>query len=449
MQFNSEVDVAIIGAGAAGLGAYSALAGQGLSVLVLEARDHIGGRAVTSYLPGGIVFDVGCEWLHSADHNAFVPIANVLHFDVAEAPPHWGEQSYNINFPVAEQREFHAATEAFYSRLETASRLPADTSAAVWLEPGNRWNPLIDAVSCYVNGSELSAVSVHDVESYFETNLNWRVRRGFGALISAYGACCNVALHTHVSVIDHTARHIKLETSRGTIRANRVIYTLPTALTGNEAVRFHPPLPNKVTASKGLPLGYAEKAMLTIDEPEMFPEEGHLFGAINRTETGSYDLRPLGQPCIEAFFGGSFARELEAAGQLASFAIEELVSLLGSDFRNKVHPCAASSWASDRYAGGSYSHALPGRSEDRAILAAPVDGRLFFAGEATSPEFFSTAHGAYESGVRAANELTSSLGKPRPERACRETSDRTPQVRPAIAREQHANSREADHGRGQ
>src|SRR3954452_17883844 len=410
MQLSSEVDVAIIGAGAAGLGAYCALADQGLSVIILEARDRIGGRALTRYLPEGIVFDAGCEWLHSADHNAFVQIASASHFDVADAGVHWGEQTYDINFPLSEQREFYAASEAFYARLELAAQIPDDSSAAVWLEQGNRWNPLIEAVSCYVNGSELSGVSVHDVESYFETGVNWRVRRGYGALISAYGACCNVALRTHVSAVDYSARKIQVETSRGTLRAQRVIYTLPTALTAEQVVRFHPALPAKIAASMGLPLGYAEKVMLAIDEPELFPEEGHLFGATDRTATGSYDLRPLGQPCIEAFFGGNLARELELSGELASFAIEELVAVLGTGFRNKVRPRAASCWARDRHSRGSYSYALPGRSEDRAILAEPVDGRLFFAGEATSPHFFSTAHGAYESGVRAASELASSIG---------------------------------------
>jgi monoamine oxidase len=66
-----------IGAGAAGLAAASALSGQGLSVLVLEARNRIGGRALTQRLDG-VDFDVGCEWLHSADRNCFVPIARSL-----------------------------------------------------------------------------------------------------------------------------------------------------------------------------------------------------------------------------------------------------------------------------------------------------------------------------------------------------------------------------------
>jgi monoamine oxidase len=123
---------------------------------------------------------------------------------------------------------------------------------------------------------------------------------------------------------------------------------------------------------------------------------------------GSYHLRPFGQPCIEGFFGGRFARELEDAGDgaLAAQSIDEIVALLGSDFRRKLMPLAETRWAHDPFARGSYSHALPGHAGARAVLAAPVDGRLFFAGEATSPHFFSTAHGARDSGERAALELT-------------------------------------------
>jgi monoamine oxidase len=102
MQPNSSGHVVIIGAGAAGLAAASALSGhgQGLSVLVLEARNRIGGRALTQRLDG-VDFDVGCEWLHSADRNCFVPIARNL--GLAYEGPHWGEQSFNINFPISEQ----------------------------------------------------------------------------------------------------------------------------------------------------------------------------------------------------------------------------------------------------------------------------------------------------------------------------------------------------------
>ena len=198
-----------------------------------------------------------------------------------------------------------------------------------------------------------------------------------------------------------------IETSRGTLLANRVIVTVPTNLIADEAIRFHPALPTKVEAARGLPLGLADKVMLALDEPEALPKDGNLRGATMRTEMGSFHLRPFGQACIEGYFGGRFARTLEDAGDgaLAAQAIDEIVALLGSDFRRKLRPLAHSRWAHDPFARGSYSHALPGHAGQRAVLAAPVDGRLFFAGEATSPNFFSTAHGARDSGERAAAEV--------------------------------------------
>ena len=175
---------------------------------------------------------------------------------------------------------------------------------------------------------------------------------------------------------------------------------MPTNLIADEAIRFHPPLPAKVDAARGLPLGLADKVTLALDEPEALPNEGNLRAATMRTAMGTYHLRPFGQPCIEGFFGGRFAQSLEDAGEgaLAAQSIDEIVSILGNDFRRKLKPLAESRWAHDPFARGSYSHALPGHAGDRAVLAAPVDGRLFFAGEATSPEFFSTAHGARDSG---------------------------------------------------
>jgi monoamine oxidase len=114
---------------------------------------------------------------------------------------------------------------------------------------------------------------------------------------------------------------------------------------------------------------------------------------------------------IEAFFGGALARELEAEGEAAflAFAADELVSLLGSSFRRRLHPVATSMWGADPWSRGAYSHALPGRAEDRKRLAAPVENRLFVAGEATSVPFYGTVHGAWMEGERAADEALSAL----------------------------------------
>ena len=415
MPLPSEVDVAIIGAGAAGLGAANALKKSGLSMIVLEARDRVGGRAHTIQASPDVTFDLGCGWLHSADQNSFVKIAEALNFEINRNLPPWRERAYGKAFPQDERDDFIRALDAFYDRAEKAAleaeQSGRDVPASLCLEPGNRWNPMIDAISTYINGCELDQVSILDMDAYEDTDINWRVRRGYGALVAAYGASCPLALDCVVTLIDHSGKRVRIETSQGTLTAAQVIVTVPTNLIADEAIRFHPPLPAKVDAARGLPLGLADKVTLALDEPEALPVEGNLRAATMRTAMGTYHLRPFGQPCIEGFFGGRFAQSLEDAGEgaLAAASIDEIVSILGSDFRRKLKPLAESRWAHDPFARGSYSHALPGHADKREVLAAPVDGRLFFAGEATSPEFFSTAHGARDSGERAAGEVLASL----------------------------------------
>jgi monoamine oxidase len=413
MSLPSEIDIAIIGAGAAGLGAAHALKNSALSFIVLEARDRVGGRGHTIMAAPEITFDLGCGWLHSADKNAFVKIAEGLDFEIDRTLPPWRERAYGKVFPQAARNEFIRALDEFYDRAWEAAQKGEDAPADLYLEPGNRWNPMIDAISTYVNGSELDRVSILDMDAYEDTNINWRVRRGYGALMAAYGASLPLAFNCVVTLVDHSAKRVRVETSQGTLTADKVIVTVPTNLIADETIRLHPALPDKVDAAANLPLGLADKVMLALDEPEALPSEGNLRAATMRTEMGTYHLRPFGQPCIEGFFGGRFARQLEDAGDgaIAAHSIDEIASLLGNDFRRKLKPLKESRWAHDPLARGSYSHALPGHSTKRAVLAVPVDGRLFFAGEATSPNFFTTAHGAHDSGVRAAREVLGTISK--------------------------------------
>jgi monoamine oxidase len=403
----SSVDVAIIGAGAAGLGAAHALKGSGLSSIVLEARDRVGGRGHTVMASPEITFDLGCGWLHSADENSFVPIAEQLGFELNKTLPPWRERAWGNAFPREQRDEFIQSLDEFFERIEDAAKSGRDSAADLYLEPGNRWNPMIDAISSYINGAETDRVSILDFDAYEDTDHNWRIRRGYGALMAAYGAALPIAFNCAVSLIDHSARRLRIESSLGSLSADKAIVTVPTNLIAQEAIRFHPALPDKVDAAAHLPLGLADKVMLALDQPEALPAEGNLRGATMRTAMGTFHLRPFGQPCIEGFFGGRYAQTLEDEGDgaIAAASIDEVVAFLGNDFRRKLKPLRESRWAHDSFARGSCSHALPGHAGKRAVLAAPVDGRLFFAGEATSPNFFSTAHGARDSGERAAREV--------------------------------------------
>src|SRR5262245_35835460 len=180
----TSVDVAIIGAGAAGLGAAQALKDSGLSTSVPEARDRTGGRAWTAQASPEVTFDVGCGWLHSANKNSFVPIAKQLNFEINTDLPPWGDRAFGDVFPEAERKDFVHAIDEFYQRISEVAEKGEDAPAARYLEPGNRWNPMIHAVSTYVNGCELDQVSILDMEAYEDTYFNWRVRAGFGSLIA-------------------------------------------------------------------------------------------------------------------------------------------------------------------------------------------------------------------------------------------------------------------------
>src|SRR6201987_4213846 len=102
----SHIAVASIGAGAAGLGAAHVLKNAGVSFVVLEARDRVGGRGHTIMASPEITFDVGCGWLHSADKNSFVQIAAQLGFEINTTLPPWRERAWGNAFPLAERGEF-------------------------------------------------------------------------------------------------------------------------------------------------------------------------------------------------------------------------------------------------------------------------------------------------------------------------------------------------------
>ena len=408
-------DVIVIGAGAAGVAAARAVRAAGRSALALEARGRAGGRAWT--LPagpaGGAAYplDLGCGWLHSADRNPLVAEARALGLAVDETPPPWRSQRQGESFAPGEQEAFRAAQARFYARLEAAARAGREEPADRLLEPDERWNPLIDAVSTYVNGTELARLSLRDFDAYEDTEINFRVVEGYGALIERLAADAPVAYGVQARRIDHSGAVLRVETDRGALCARAVIVTLPTNTLASGGLRFTPDLPDKLDAAARLPLGIADKVFLHVEGAQDLPENARLFGRTDRVETGAYHYRPFGRPLIEGYFGGACARGLEAGGlqAFADFAIEEICDALGSRWRARLTPLVASAWARDPLALGSYSHALPGHWDKRAALAAPVDGRLFFAGEATHPHFFSTAHGAWMSGLRAAQEALAAI----------------------------------------
>jgi monoamine oxidase len=407
----SEFDVVVIGAGAAGLAAARRIATAPLSLHVLEARDRAGGRGWTLRDATGLPIELGCGWLHSADENEWCIIAATLGYALDRTRPQWRTQWKNLGFPPADHDDFRTTLERFWDRLDAGGDAEKDVPGDTFLEPGCRWNGLIDAISTYMNGVELDGLSARDFWRYRDTGINWRVVEGYGTLIASLAEGLDISFACPAQVIDHGGRRIRIVTPGGDIEARAVIVTVPTDVLAAGVPRFAPELPDKIAAAQALPLGVADKVYLRLTGGEDIPNDAHLYGDIDRVDTGSYHLRPLGRPLVEGYFGGEFARELEREGQagFANFAIEQLAALIGNDIRKRLELIAASNWVRDPWARGSYSRARPGHADARQVLAAAVDQRLFFAGEACSRDDFSTAHGAYRSGVVAAEQAISAL----------------------------------------
>jgi len=410
-----DADVAIVGAGAAGVGAARRLARSGVSAILIEASARVGGRALTCDI-AGMPLDLGCGWLHSADRNAWTRIAEKTGLQVDRRAPAWGRQYRNLGFPRAEQAAAGQAAASWSRRLET--RPPASDCAADALETDGEWNPYLQAISGYINGAALERVSVADYLAYDEasTECNWRVAAGYGALIAAsLPRAVDLRLSTPVLAIELDPGGLSLKTPVGLVRARAAILAVSTAVLAGGAIRLPPELDAWRSAAAKLPLGRNEKLFLEIVGRSPFEPETQALGNPRDARTGAYYIRPFGRPAIEGFLGGPGAEIVEEEGPAAGFAhaADELAALFGSSVRACLRPLAASNWSRATRIGGSYSHALPGQAAARGELAKPFDARIFFAGEATSPQDFSTAHGAHDSGVRAAEEAIAALSPQR------------------------------------
>jgi monoamine oxidase len=396
------IDLAVIGAGAAGISAAREAKRRGLSCTILEASDRVGGRAHSLEWRGHRL-DLGAGWLHSANRNPMVPLAERLGRTIDRAPTPWRGQYQALGFSRDDQGAAYQAFAEFEEKV--AEPQPGDVAARA-LPPEGRWNAFIDALSGYLNGTSLEHMSAEDYAAYSNASNrdNWRLPTGYGSLVAALAEVLSIEHAFAVSEIDWDGGHVRISSGRSSVAAERAIVTVSTAVLASGAIRFIPGLDDHLHAAAQLPLGHVEKMFFALEDAEQFPNDAHLIGNPHSRDTGSYMLRPMGMPVLEGFFGGDWVAGT-GSGDIELLAREELGALLGSTFLGRIRRIAHSGWKDDALFGGSYSYAQPGQHAAREQLATTVGGRLAFAGEACSAFDFSTVHGAWESGIAAVGRL--------------------------------------------
>ena len=410
-----DVDVVIVGAGAAGLSAAKTAAQRGLSFVLLEASHRIGGRAYTEMLAPGIALDLGCHWMHSASLNPFVAIADRLGY-VYRKDGQWRSNIYNgVWLDEAERQAWMDGMEAGYAAIRRAAREGRDVAVAEVVDLDAPWAGFFAYWFSLGTSRDIDQVSILDIVNYNDTEENWPLRDGYGALVAEWAADVPVTLNASVERVTWNARGVRVETPRGTITGRTALITVSTNVLASGAIAFDPGLPAwKLEAAAALPLGVHNRiAILLADNP--FPADGRpnaTIGLGGDDVPMSIQLRPFGLDYVVGVTGGRHGSWLERAGVQASVdhLTERLVAAFGSDVRKALSDrTIVTAWESDPWTLGSYSGATPGNGHSRAELARPVDDVLHFAGEAASTDFFSTCHGAYLTGAARVNEIADRL----------------------------------------
>lgn len=409
----ADTDIAIVGAGVAGLAAAKRIRAAGRSVRVLEARDRIGGRALTDTDSLGVAWDRGCHWLHSADTNPFTAIADALGFTYkTTVTPRrlWLGDRWAAD---AELAELDAVVAERFGAVTEAGRAGRDVAAADVLPRDDTWAPLVAQWLAALSGADPDRLSTLDDARYADSPANWPVGEGYGALVAAWGRDVPVARGTPVTALDwRAADHVRLATPAGDLRARQVIVTVPTSVLAAGGIAFTPDLPPAhAEALAAVPLGGANKVAIRFDRDVFGTGMCHMTSQPHAPEGMSFQLRPFGRDLAIGYLGGRYAAEMEAAGPeaMAARALDILSDAFGGTVRRHVAGWATTGWSLDPLSRGGYSIALPGEAAKRPVLTAPIGDRVRLAGEACSLDAFGTANGAHASGEAAAAAALAAL----------------------------------------
>lgn len=420
-----EAEVIVIGAGMSGLSAARRLVELDYSVIVLEARDRIGGRVWTDRSLG-LPLDLGASWIHGVKGNPLTKLADQLG---AERVPTDYENTrvYDTSGAELSEADEAEAVRVFDNLMaqieEWQDEFDNDTSlqAAIDQYLGNRnFSPQVLQRLWFSVNTEIEheyAADVRDLSMYWFDDAgefgggDVIFAQGYDQLIYSLADGLDIRLGQVVTQVEWSGEQVHVRTAGQEFVSSRVIVSLPVGVLQRGDVQFLPDLPaRKRKAISRFGSGVLNKVYLKF--PQVFwDEKSHLLNYIS-AEKGHWcewlNLAALvGEPVLLAFNAGRYGLEIEALSdeEIVAAAMSTLQTIYGNGIP-APESWLVTRWGSDPFAGGSYSSLRPGADPEMyGDLAAPLDGRLFFAGEATHREHPATVHGAYLSGQRAAGEL--------------------------------------------
>lgn len=440
--------IVVIGAGLAGLAAARELQKQGHEVVIVEARERIGGRIWTSTRWPDMPLDFGATWIHGVQGNPLTALADeiqasriVTSYDLSIAYNTSGDQ-----LSTAAETLLEDLREQIAGILEAAQNQDPDQSIRQTIEPlleqfdesseSYRFINFIlnsELEQEYSGSADRLSTQWHDNGEEFGGN-DALFAQGFKVITEFLAQGLHIELGQVVKEIQWQQSPVRVITQKAEFVADHVVVTLPlgvlqatntlsyddfepvvaappVGVLQAQSLRFSPELPsNKQEAIARLGMGVLNKCYLRFEDA-FWPDDVDWLEYVPAhhgewAEWVSFK-RAANMPILLGFNAADRGREIEAWSdqQIVASAMQTLRTLFGDDIPDPVD-YQITRWASDPFALGSYSYNAVGSTPTmRNVLAAPLANRLFFAGEASHNDYFGTAHGAYLSGLRAAEEV--------------------------------------------
>lgn len=399
-----DTQVLVVGAGVAGLAAMRKLREAGVDAVAVEARSRIGGRVLTETALGA-PYDAGALYIHWAERNPLTAIAAGAGI---RAQSDDAARSTIRSFDAGAQTTPAARVErgANFDRL--GAMLDGDAIADVPIAMlAHAANPPLDEAATGLArlalGDEPDRISARDYARLWSGD-DLVLPSGQGQLVDVLARDIDVRRATPVRAINWSGAGVTVDTASGTLRARKVIVTVPVGVLKAGGIRFTPelPLPTR-DALEGIEMGALTKLGMRFDFAKLDLAQGDIFARDNGVVI-DFDCKPFGADIVVAIFGGDFARAITRSPEDTTAAmLDAFVRAVGGDARKAFRASRLHAWHREEYSFGCYSHCRPGHADARAALRAPVGDRIIFAGEASAPDGAAmTTGGAYLAGVAAA-----------------------------------------------
>ena len=414
-QPSQAIDAVVIGAGLAGLACAQQLIAAGRKVVVLEARQRIGGRIWTKQLQGSAI-DLGASWLHGITNN---PLHRLVTQELGlpvvptndEGQVTIGPDGQRWSSERREQADAWLA--AFVRKAEDSGKATEslDSLLPARLTPDQRFTLIADVE--HELGAELRTIAAHAPLGDGQELLGGdaMVPAGLDRLVRHLAKGVDIRLGKVVKQIENHSNGVKVTTADSTvIDAQALCCTVPLGVLKQGRIRFDPDLPAaKAQAIERLGMGVLNKIVL------LFPQRFWDNSPWIRNDGPDAGLWPewvdltglIGRPGLMGFTAANRARALE--GQPDQYIVASALGQLKRCYREQVIPAPSgvllTRWGEDPFSLGSYSYPAVGSTPAMREELAGRWNRMVFAGEAVSSSFPATLQGAYLSGIQAAKAL--------------------------------------------